>query len=148
VASVDPIQPQGDEAVDLPGVLGVTAEAAEAEAAEEGNQTSGPVLFRQLHSMYGHARKVRRHPLGSFVDPLDSGGVDQGDVTVGFPDVGEDTPVGVAQPERTHDPVPTGHLQYRLDRSALPDIQGEGNAGIYSPAEVLQRGDGVRKPFP
>ena len=148
MASVDPIQPQGDEAVDLPGVLGVTAEAAEAEAAEEGNQTSGPVLFRQLHSMYGHARKVRRHPLGSFIDPLDSCGVDQGDVPVGFPDVGEDTRVGVAQPERPHDPMPTGHLQYGLDRSALPDIQGEGNAGIYSPAEVLQRGDGVRKPFP
>ena len=55
MASVDPIQPQGHEAVDLPGVLGVIAEAAESETAEEGDQPCGPVLFRQLHSMHGHA---------------------------------------------------------------------------------------------
>ena len=135
----DPVEAQPEKSVDLARVLGVPAQASDAEPTKERHQAPAPVRLGEVDGVYSGVRQIGGPPFQPPRDALEAGRVDEDDLRIQIPPPGQELWIRMAEPELVEGFVIGGHAEDVGHSLRLLDVQRKGDPGSHHGVEVSQR---------
>ena len=138
VIAEDPVEAQPEKSIDLAGVLGVPAQAPNAEPTKERHQAPAPVRLGEVHGVYSGVRQIGGPPFQPPRDALEAGRMDEDDLRIQTPPPSQEIWVWMAEPELVEGFVLGGHAKDLGHSLRLLDVQRQGDPGSDPGVEVSQ----------